>query len=168
MGYTEEDASELKKEILQIISDHTDINHPFMYDVKRSIVENEILQSIRKKLKLTRSYHIVHGINSPIHGELVIQSEEFVENNCPSHTGYRLLFGMVESEDDEKSNVKFLTGKEIRMIAEIFSHILKNCTHKKKDRWLKVDMDIDDTGDRWYHYICKCGILQDVEIVPEA
>lgn len=169
MSYIEDDATELMKDIYDVLDQHTELDKSFKFNHNNyTTAQKKILQLIRKKLKLTRTYHTFHKIKSPTYGKIEIETEEFVEDQAYIHTGYRLIFGEVQSEDDEKSNIKFLTGKEIREIARVFAHILKNCNHQEKSDWIKVDMGIGEDGEHWYHYICNCGILQDVEIIPEA
>jgi hypothetical protein len=161
--YTEADASELTKDIELVIDTFFDVDGDSLKKAK-----NEILQLIRKKLKLTRSYKIISAIKSHIHVELAVEQEDFVENTLNFHHGFRLLFGEIQDEDDEIHNIKFLTAKEIRFLQRIFKSILRSCDHVEKKQWKKVNMGIGEHGEKWYHYICPCNIVQDVEIIFEA
>lgn len=170
MSYSEDDASELTDEIISVINDDISIGEDKElreWEVLNK-VKRKILELIRKKLKLTRSYKTIAGITSSIHGDLQVEQEDYVEISTNYHHGFRLLFGEVQTEDDEKYNIKLLPAKEIRFLLDQFNSILLDCDHVEKKQWTKEDMGIGEDGERWYHYVCPCGILQDVEIIPEA
>ncbi len=171
MHFTEDDATELTKEIMTlfngcfVVNESGVVTHHFDdLILEREEARKKILQLIRKKLKLTRSYKIISAIKSPVHGNIEIEQENFVEAPRDLHYGIRLIFGEIQSETEEEYNIKLLTAKEIRFFLKNFKSILKSCKHTDEKTWKKVYMGIGEDGERWYHYICPCNILQDVEI----
>lgn len=171
MSYTEEDASELTKEIMTlfdglIIADEsgTILDRFDSGILTRKEYNNKILQLIRKKLKLTRTYKTLYSVNSEVHNGIDIQEEHFVESHNNPHKGIRLIFGDIQSEQEEFYNIKLFTAEDIRVLQSAFTDFMKSCKHETRKDWKKVDMGLDESGEiRWYHYICLCGILQKVE-----
>lgn len=166
MSYNEQDASELTDEIISIINDDISIGEDEELREWEVLdkVKKKILQLIRKKLKLTRTYKTLYSVNSEIHGGIDIQEEHFVESHDNPHKGIRIIFGDIQSESEEFYNIKLFTAEDIRVLQSAFTDFMKSCKHEIRKDWKRVDMGEDESGEfRWIHSICSCGILQKVE-----